>query len=610
MYDYKKDDGQLSKKNDTGTFAGGNISSDFKVQKESLPQWAVDWARNRFNMDAKNVKFYVMDEQEADDSVALASGNSIFVTSDQRNDEEVIKHELTHIYQQAIGTATESNAGDTSLEDEAVQVSKEGNISLAKNQTQSGRYILPREKTNVVQSLGALAIAGLAVGGILTLGLIPLGVWLTKRIILAVKSGASLKTIGKIYDIFEWAHLKSEDLEVAITLCTAVHEKGIMEEQLEYDSKVLKNLSEYRSKYKSDNTPIYQYVLDYAEMLKNDFKGFKNISQGLPRDFKLHTEMFEYMVAVKKRFNFDEDYVLIGPISKNKAKVKVVVSDDNDNDADYNFSGENKAARADRESRMYYIYQKLHSLTKGFSRKDIEQIQRDIMMLFNCSLEEIEDNQLNKYIETYNKLKDDTEGISSLDASKLRDGLRIFFNKELIEAQDNEITEYIELFKAAKCFRNIEQFDFKNYITETLNCNNFWDGLEKVGGKSLVEETKCFEKITLEKFIEVRSELAEFLNIRETDTRIWKVLTDKIVSVYLKNIYHFSVETLEDLKERLNASMTDQRLIDDNIGEAGEARKTGNWTERQIMLLFDSLRPNLKLEPFGAKKQRQINSIQ
>ena len=183
MYDYKKDDEQLSDGNKTGTFvAGENLSSDFKLQKGNLPQWAVDWARNRFNMDAKDVKFYVMDRQGAEDSVALASGNSVFVTSDQRNDETVIKHELTHIYQQAIGTATESNASDTSLEDEAVQVSKEEDISLAKNQTLSDRYILPREKTNVVQSFGALTIAGLVIGGILALGILPLGVWIAKKI--------------------------------------------------------------------------------------------------------------------------------------------------------------------------------------------------------------------------------------------------------------------------------------------------------------------------------------------------------------------------------------------------------------------------------------------
>ena len=35
MYDYKKDDEQLSEENKTGTFvAGGNISSNFKVKKE------------------------------------------------------------------------------------------------------------------------------------------------------------------------------------------------------------------------------------------------------------------------------------------------------------------------------------------------------------------------------------------------------------------------------------------------------------------------------------------------------------------------------------------------------------------------------------------------
>ena len=47
MYDYQNDNKQLSEENEVGTFPnGGGISSDFKLHKESLPQWAVDWARS------------------------------------------------------------------------------------------------------------------------------------------------------------------------------------------------------------------------------------------------------------------------------------------------------------------------------------------------------------------------------------------------------------------------------------------------------------------------------------------------------------------------------------------------------------------------------------
>lgn len=100
MYDYKSDGKQLSTENEMGTFEGlVNTSSNFKLQRGSLPQWAVDWARNKFNMDAKNVKFYITDEPKTNGPVALAGGNSIFVNSSHKNDEEVIKHELTHIYQ-------------------------------------------------------------------------------------------------------------------------------------------------------------------------------------------------------------------------------------------------------------------------------------------------------------------------------------------------------------------------------------------------------------------------------------------------------------------------------------------------------------------------------
>ena len=232
MYDYQNDNEQLSKGNEIEAFPDGvNISSDFKLHKESLPQWAVDWARNRFNMDAKSVKFYVMDEQEVDDSVALASGNNILVTSGFKNDGTVIKHELTHIYQQAIGTATESNSGDTSLEDEAVQVSKEGEISPAKNQTKNGRYILPREKTNVVQPMMSLtAIMGISA--------------------LAAAAGFTLFGIGKgIIAGIKWLSKRIKYLRTAKRLHVSVNTVKIVEKTFSKDEYFNQELFEEECKY-------------------------------------------------------------------------------------------------------------------------------------------------------------------------------------------------------------------------------------------------------------------------------------------------------------------------------------------------------------------------
>ncbi len=259
MYDYKKDDEQLSKENSVGEFfaGGGNTSSDFKIRKENLPGWAVDWARNRFNMDAKNVKFYVMDEQEVDNSVALASGDSIFVTSDHKSDETIIKHELTHIYQQAIGTATESNAGDTSLEDEAVQTSEEGETLLDKGKTQSGGYILPREKTNVVQSLGALAIAGIVLGGaaLVAAGIAGGITWLTKKIKnkkimsenenqIVTRTNVPIKTVKNIVKIFSWCKEEEKYWEYIEKLCNFSKNPMITIDDLKQESKDLKKLCE------------------------------------------------------------------------------------------------------------------------------------------------------------------------------------------------------------------------------------------------------------------------------------------------------------------------------------------------------------------------------
>ena len=155
MYDYKSDNKQLSTENEIGTFGGGGkISSNFKLQKEGLLQRAVNWAVNKFNMDAKNVKFYVMNKLKTDDYVALAGEDSIFVSSSHKDDKEVIKHELTHIYQQSVGSAQKSDANDPGLRQEAIEVSSEKNLNVSKNIKLDQGLVTPKENTGVVQEFG------------------------------------------------------------------------------------------------------------------------------------------------------------------------------------------------------------------------------------------------------------------------------------------------------------------------------------------------------------------------------------------------------------------------------------------------------------------------
>ena len=155
MYDYKSDNKQLLTESKIEMFKGlGNVFSDFKLRKGNLPQWAVDWAKSEFNMDAGSVKFYVMDKPKVNDSTALAGGNRIFVSSDHKNDKEVIKHELTHIYQQAVGSAQKGNENDPELEREAVGVSNGKSLYISKNSKFDQSFVIPKENTGVVQGFG------------------------------------------------------------------------------------------------------------------------------------------------------------------------------------------------------------------------------------------------------------------------------------------------------------------------------------------------------------------------------------------------------------------------------------------------------------------------
>ncbi len=157
MYDSKINSAKIQE-NGTESFSnvGSTLTSGSIVRKQGLPEWAINWSKNRFGMDIGGIDFCIVDKQEGDEPFAAASGNNIFVTSEYKNNKSVLMHEITHIYQQAVGSVTESNVSDQFLEDEAVKVSKNEGDLLSKRQTVGDKYIIPRENTNIVQSLGGL----------------------------------------------------------------------------------------------------------------------------------------------------------------------------------------------------------------------------------------------------------------------------------------------------------------------------------------------------------------------------------------------------------------------------------------------------------------------
>ncbi len=485
MYDYQNDNEQLSEENEVGTFPnGGNISSDFKLHKESLPQWAVDWARNRFNMDTKSVKFYIMDGQEANNSVALASGDNILVTSELKNDETVIKHELTHVYQQAIGTATESNAGDTSLEDEAVQVSKEGEISLAKNQTQSDRYILPREKTNVVQFLAIETIMGIAIVGV------GIAAWLGHKAYnklnnwykvkrfkkIAEKTGADESIVRKLYNIFSWdknilSNKKSESLNEFERICKVVGEKPEMLEQVREDNKKLEVLygeTGYLTTEKNDgkNGKEDTKLSIYAYLIENDFKGFgKENAQDLKDNFKI--PYFKYSENIGR--GWDERH--------EASRVR----DDN--------------RKQDEIRNGYATYAKLYVLTKGFKERSISNVRSDVGTLFGKSLYDMtfEDQEL--YTKLYNN------GLREANSLKIR------LYKEMLVDTKEEREEGEE--------RKKEEKDRK------------WSKLFI----ELLLKTKCFSQYikSAEEFIQIRRNIGKLRNIYPSQSEDWLHLSREII---------------------------------------------------------------------------------
>ena len=304
MYDSQRNSAEVQK-NGTGSFSDVSSGLTFGpiIRKQGLPEWAINWSRNRFGLDASSVNLCIVDKQEGNEPFAAASGNNIFVTSKYKNNKSVLMHEITHIYQQAVGSATESNMGDQSLEDEAVKVSNGEEILLSKKQDLSDKYIVPKENTNIVQSFGGLAL-GLLLGGIFLAGAATVGAvsLLTRHMKckkIAKETGVSIDCVKMVYKAFGWAEAKfgPEDFK---ELCKVVEEKGekITWEKLKNDGEALKN------NHGEDG------IKRYVEGLKSEGSGTVKKQEGMNKstEEKDHNgcKMSEAESALMKRTITDE----------------------------------------------------------------------------------------------------------------------------------------------------------------------------------------------------------------------------------------------------------------------------------------------------------------
>ena len=96
----------------------GNIN----IQKGKLPNWAVNYALSKYNLDVDKVNLNVVNSSQNLGFKGMAIGNNIFVDEKYRDNEIIIKHEIAHVYQQALGVVTDANS--EKLENEAINDSK------------------------------------------------------------------------------------------------------------------------------------------------------------------------------------------------------------------------------------------------------------------------------------------------------------------------------------------------------------------------------------------------------------------------------------------------------------------------------------------------------
>ena len=260
MYDSQRNNAEVQEENRAESFdaLGSSLAPGLIMRRQGLPEWAINWSKSKFGMDVKGVKLCVVDKQDSDEPFAAAGGSNIFVTPEYKNDKSVLMHEITHIYQQAVGAATESNVGDQSLEDEAVKVSEGGDVRLSKKQKISDEYIIPRQNTNIVQFLcllGAIGIGILVTGAVIAAG-VGLAIFISRNRTckkIAQEINVPVECVKRVYKYFGWAIKKFGRTDFD-ELCRVVNDKNITDEKLEVAGRFLGN------NYKEDG--IHRYVVD------------------------------------------------------------------------------------------------------------------------------------------------------------------------------------------------------------------------------------------------------------------------------------------------------------------------------------------------------------
>lgn len=109
---------EKDQKGPSNTHSNNNVN----VQKENLPNWAVNYAVSKYSLDVDKVNLNVVNSSQNLGFKGMAIGNNIFIDEKYKNNKTIIKHEIAHIYQQALGKV--DNANSEELENEAIKDSE------------------------------------------------------------------------------------------------------------------------------------------------------------------------------------------------------------------------------------------------------------------------------------------------------------------------------------------------------------------------------------------------------------------------------------------------------------------------------------------------------
>lgn len=137
-----------------------NLNNNINIQRGKLPNWAVNYAVSKYSLDVDKVNLNVINSSQNLGFKGMAIGNNIFIDEKYKNNKTIIKHEIAHIYQQALGIVTDANR--EKLENEAINDSEntpdteatQGSSNITSNSLaylQKNSLIKPDENSTSIQ---------------------------------------------------------------------------------------------------------------------------------------------------------------------------------------------------------------------------------------------------------------------------------------------------------------------------------------------------------------------------------------------------------------------------------------------------------------------------